>query len=73
MIGMPAYKLEAYEGNMPRLQAREMLQQARKGEINLTADGWFDLTLMATGSQEQAERAHNDYIKREMKAGRTPE
>jgi hypothetical protein len=73
MIGMPAEKLFAYDAAMPRLQAADMLEQARRGEISLNADSWFDLTLMVTGDRDAAEKAHNDYVKREMKAGRTPQ
>lgn len=59
--------------NIDRLRAADMLEQAQRGDISLTAEGWFDLTLLATGSRERAEEAMIAYISREQKAGRTPQ
>lgn len=50
-----------------------MLEQARSGEIILTASGWYDLTLLVTGSRDKAEKAHNDYIRRCYREGKTPQ
>lgn len=61
------------EGNVPFIKAKRLLEQARKGEIELTANGWFDLTLEVTGSREAAEKAHNDYIKRCYAENKTPQ
>lgn len=43
------------------------------GKVQLSADGWFDITFIATGDRDQAERNHNEYIKACYRAGRQPE
>ena len=57
---------------MPKLQAAEILAEAREGKRQLTADGWYDLTLYVTGDVRQAQKALYDYISREQNAGRKP-
>lgn len=42
------------------------------GRISLNYDGWFDLTLLATGSRDEAERAANAYARAELRRGRNP-
>lgn len=49
---------------MPRLEAEAQLKKAVMGEVALTPEGWFDLTLTATGDRRQAERAHNAAVKK---------
>jgi hypothetical protein len=49
--------------NRPRLEALQMLKRARSGEVELSPEQWFDLTLMETGDRDLAEHARNDYIR----------
>ena len=59
--------------NIPRLEAKRMLDRAKMGDVNLTVDGWYDLTLLVTGDKELAEKAAKDHIKASRNAGREPE
>lgn len=58
------------ETNMPRLRAVAMLEDARAGKTPpLTAQGWYDLTLAAGGTRDEAEAAHNAVIRAQWRAG----
>ncbi len=59
--------------NMPRLKAQDLLDKARAGEVSLKAEGWHDVTLLATGDKEQAERAMKAFIQASRDAGKEPE
>lgn len=72
-FGLSEDELLALEYHRPRLAAARDLERARRGELLLTAAGWFDLTLAATGDRDLAERAHNDYVRRKLKASEIPE
>lgn len=61
------------ESNLEWLKAKKMLDAAKRGEIPLTADGWYNLTHYVTGSEAEAQKAYSEYIKRELRANRTPE
>ena len=54
--------------NRPRLEAIQVLKRARAGEVELGKDGWYDLTLLETGSRDAAEAAHSAYCKRQLRA-----
>lgn len=58
---------------MPQINAQRTLERARYGEISLTAEGWHDLTLLATGDKETAERAMKKFIQASRAAGREPQ
>lgn len=49
------------------------MDSARRGEVSLKAEGWHDVTLLATGDKELAERAMKNFIKASRDAGREPE
>lgn len=66
---------------MPRLSAKRRIVKAIEGEIGLSAEQWFDLTMLATGGtpigdltkaeweggdRELAERRHNRALERAM-------
>lgn len=61
-----------YLFHKPRLEAAAMLQEARAGRLRLGYDGWYDLTLLATGDEEEAAQAANAYARAELRAGRQP-
>lgn len=54
---------------MPRLKAIQMLDRARAGEVELSADQWQSLTFLETGSAEMAEAAKMMIRKSRMRAG----
>lgn len=66
-------ELLGLEANRPRIDACRKLDEAYAGRLNLNAGGWYDLTLLAGGTVDEAEAAHNAYVRREHRAGRTPE
>ena len=55
--------------NMPMIQAKRDLQAALHGEFEMDETGWYDLTLAATGSKQQAEEAALASMQRQL---RTP-
>ena len=57
------------ELNMPRLRAIELLERARRGEVELSADQWQSLTLLETGDPELAELAKMNIRKARLRAG----
>ena len=59
--------------NIPRLRAARDLDRARMGEVRLTADGWFDLTLAATGDRDAAESAHYQAAMQAYRENRPPQ
>lgn len=56
---------------MPRLKAIATLEKARAGEVQLSREQWYDLTLLETGDRDLAEAAHNAYCRALLRAGRT--
>ena len=58
---------------MPRLEAKKLLEDARAGRVTLKAEGWHDVTLLATGDKDLAEKAMKDFIRASRAAGREPE
>lgn len=63
----------ALEATRPKLEAEKLLEQARAGDVRLSAEGWYEATLLATGSEARAQDAAAAYVAAELKAGRTPE
>ena len=58
---------------MPRLEAKKLLEAAKRGEVSLKAEGWHDATLLATGDKDLAERAMKQFIQAMRDAGKEPE
>lgn len=50
-----------------------MLDSAKRGEIRLSADGWYKLTMLVTESEDEAEQAMRDYIMNCYRRGETPQ
>ena len=61
--------LAAHHG---RLQARRLREQAQASGAELTVDQVYDLVLVETESEEQAQAAATRYAASLLKAGRTP-
>lgn len=57
---------------MPRLRAREAIYDIHLHGASIDLDTRYDLVLQATGSTEEAERAVKEYMRAELRAGRTP-
>lgn len=49
-----------------------MLDALQFSDVVVTADQLFDLTLLATGSREQAEKAAKAYRHAELRSGQVP-
>lgn len=58
---------------MPRLRAQRILDRASTGDLSLNRDGWYNLTLQATGSKEAAQEAMKQYILRCHQQGVDPQ
>lgn len=63
---MPPWQQVALWANLQRVQAQQYLR-AHGGE--LLPDDLYDMTLLATGSKEQAEEAMYQSIKERLKRG----
>ena len=66
---MTEEELDILEMNMPRIKAIRVLERARAGEIDLSADAWQHYTFLETGSAELAEQAKMNVRKARMRAG----
>lgn len=58
--------------NIPRLKAGRILDDIRRSGHRISSDAIYDLTLAATGSEAEAERAAREHLKAELRAGQTP-
>jgi hypothetical protein len=67
------WELIGYQANMPRLEAKRLRQQLMTSGVRLSGKAIHDLVLAETEDKEKAEKALQDFIWAELKAGRKPE
>lgn len=62
-----------YESWIEKLKCREILEKARIGEVQINSwRGWYEITLAATGSKDEAEDAANEWALEVMRKGGKP-
>lgn len=59
MFRLSSEQFLGLEANMPCVEADRLLRAARRGEVRLSPQGWYQTTLLATGDEEQALEAFN--------------
>ena len=64
MFELDVYHRFALEANVPRIKAQRYLEHCLQNGIELTPEGWFDLTIQAGGDRDLAEKRHNDAVVR---------
>lgn len=68
-FALSADELLGLAAHIDRIKAERVLEKAVLGEVRLTAEGWFDYTLRATGDRDLAEKAHNAHVRACQRAG----
>lgn len=65
-------QLLALDAGIPRLRAQDVLDQARNGGVRLSPKGWYEATLAAGGTRDEAEEAHNRAVSEAMRRNESP-
>lgn len=65
-------QLLALDAGIPRLRAQDVLDKARSGEVRLSPKGWYEATLAAGGTRDEAEDAHNRAVSEAVKRNESP-